>query len=223
MKLQECSIFLFEKRSAEKLHKPKRKEVVTEILRASVKQLERFRHPKVWIRCRLISHSYIYFIVITGAAQILQILHPVEECADTIAFATEPVFASLANILAFQVSVCLSARVCVVKRKYILIWIFVSNGNARERASWFMACLMSHNQHIYHIINLWKQWRVHLYLYNIYIKGIGWSEYSAGAAQHRCLHGDHHPNHQPTPSACSRIQFSRRWAQVRHFAGKCEM
>lgn len=44
---QECSIFLFEKRCAEKLHKPKRKEAVTEILRASVKQLERFRHPKV--------------------------------------------------------------------------------------------------------------------------------------------------------------------------------
>lgn len=52
---QECSVFLFEKRCAEKLHKPKRKETVTEILRASVKQLERFRHPKVnwktfWLR-----------------------------------------------------------------------------------------------------------------------------------------------------------------------------
>lgn len=44
---QECSIFIFEKRCAEKLHKPKRKETVTEILRNSVKQLERFRHPKV--------------------------------------------------------------------------------------------------------------------------------------------------------------------------------
>lgn len=44
---QEVSIFIFEKRCAEKLHKPKRKETVTEILRNSVKQLERFRHPKV--------------------------------------------------------------------------------------------------------------------------------------------------------------------------------
>lgn len=44
---QECSVFLFEKRCAEKLHKPKRKETVTEILRASVKQLERLRHAKV--------------------------------------------------------------------------------------------------------------------------------------------------------------------------------
>ncbi|CAO1315978.1 unnamed protein product [Diamesa hyperborea] len=76
---KECSVFLFEKRCAEKLHKPKRKETVTEILRASVKQLERFRHPKI-----------------------LQIVHTVEECPDTLAFATEPVLASLANILAFH-------------------------------------------------------------------------------------------------------------------------
>ncbi|XP_060534730.1 SCY1-like protein 2 isoform X3 [Cylas formicarius] len=76
---KECSVFIFEKRSAEKLHKPKRKETITEILRNSVRQLERFRHPKI-----------------------LHVLHTVEECADTLAFATEPVFASLANILAFQ-------------------------------------------------------------------------------------------------------------------------
>lgn len=44
---QECSVFVFEKRCAEKLHKPKRKEAVTEILRASVRALEQFRHPKV--------------------------------------------------------------------------------------------------------------------------------------------------------------------------------
>ncbi|XP_044733350.1 SCY1-like protein 2 [Chrysoperla carnea] len=76
---KECSVFLFEKRSAEKLHKPKRKETVTEILRGSVRQLERFRHPKM-----------------------LHILHPIEECSDTLAFVTEPVLASLANILAYQ-------------------------------------------------------------------------------------------------------------------------
>ncbi|XP_055689243.1 SCY1-like protein 2 isoform X3 [Lutzomyia longipalpis] len=78
---KECSIFLFEKRCAEKLHKPKRKETVTELLRASVKQLERYRHPKM-----------------------LQVIHPVEECGDTLAFATEPILASLANVLAFQES-----------------------------------------------------------------------------------------------------------------------
>uniref|UniRef100_T1GGC7 SCY1-like protein 2 n=1 Tax=Megaselia scalaris TaxID=36166 RepID=T1GGC7_MEGSC len=75
----ECSVFLFEKKIAEKLHKPKRKETVTELLRASIKQLERSRHPKM-----------------------LTVIHPVEECADTLAFATEPVYASLANILAYQ-------------------------------------------------------------------------------------------------------------------------
>ncbi|CRL00270.1 CLUMA_CG013543, isoform A [Clunio marinus] len=75
---KECSVFLFEKRCAEKLHKPKRKETVTELLRTSVKHLERFRHPKI-----------------------LQIIHTVEECPETLAFATEPVLASLANILAF--------------------------------------------------------------------------------------------------------------------------
>ncbi|XP_039287433.1 SCY1-like protein 2 [Nilaparvata lugens] len=75
----EVSVFVFEKRCAEKLHKPKRKETVTELLRGSVRQLERFRHPKV-----------------------LQVLHPVEESSDTLAFASEPVLASLANILAFH-------------------------------------------------------------------------------------------------------------------------
>ncbi|XP_075230291.1 SCY1-like protein bma [Lycorma delicatula] len=76
---KEVSVFVFEKRCAEKLHKPKRKETVTELLRGSVRQLERFRHPKI-----------------------LQVLHPVEENNDTLAFASEPVLASLANILAFQ-------------------------------------------------------------------------------------------------------------------------
>lgn len=52
---------------------------MTEILRSSVRQLERFRHPKI-----------------------LHVLHPIEECADTLAFASEPVFASLANVLAHQ-------------------------------------------------------------------------------------------------------------------------
>ena len=45
--MQEVSIFVFEKRIAEKLHKPKRRETVTELLRAGVKQLERYRHPRI--------------------------------------------------------------------------------------------------------------------------------------------------------------------------------
>ncbi|CAH0393983.1 unnamed protein product [Bemisia tabaci] len=75
----EVSIFVFEKRLAEKLHKPKRKETVAEILRGGVRQLERFRHPRI-----------------------LQVVHAIEECSETIAFATEPVMASLANILAYH-------------------------------------------------------------------------------------------------------------------------
>ncbi|XP_054733391.1 SCY1-like protein 2 isoform X1 [Anastrepha obliqua] len=76
-----CSIFVFEKKIAEKLHKPRRKETVTELLKNSVKTMERFRHPKI-----------------------LQVLHTVEESTDTLAFAAEPVFASLSNILAFHES-----------------------------------------------------------------------------------------------------------------------
>ncbi|XP_023289663.1 SCY1-like protein 2 [Orussus abietinus] len=76
---KEVSIFLFEKRSVEKLHKPKRKEMVTEMLKASVYQLERFRHPKM-----------------------LQVVHKLEECSETLAFASEPVLASLGNVLAFE-------------------------------------------------------------------------------------------------------------------------
>uniref|UniRef100_A0A1I8N9V4 Protein kinase domain-containing protein n=1 Tax=Musca domestica TaxID=7370 RepID=A0A1I8N9V4_MUSDO len=78
---KECSIFVFEKKIAEKLHKPRRKETITEILKNSVKNLERFRHPKM-----------------------LQVIHTVEESSDTLAFATEPVMASLANILAYHES-----------------------------------------------------------------------------------------------------------------------
>ncbi|XP_053956399.1 uncharacterized protein LOC128862025 isoform X3 [Anastrepha ludens] len=76
-----CSIFVFEKKIAEKLLKPRRKEIVTELLKNSVKTMDRFRHPKI-----------------------LQVLHTVEESTDTLAFAAEPVFASLSNILAFHES-----------------------------------------------------------------------------------------------------------------------
>ncbi|XP_020816683.1 SCY1-like protein 2 isoform X2 [Drosophila serrata] len=78
---RECSVFIFEKKIAEKLHKPRRKEAITELLKSSVKTLERFRHPRI-----------------------LQIYHTVEESADTLAFASEPIFASLSNVLAFHES-----------------------------------------------------------------------------------------------------------------------
>lgn len=37
--------------------------------------------------------------------QILSIVHTVEECPETLAFATEPILASLANVLAYQVRI----------------------------------------------------------------------------------------------------------------------
>lgn len=47
VRLQEVSIFLFDKRSVEKLHKPKRRETVTDILRAGATRMERYSHPKL--------------------------------------------------------------------------------------------------------------------------------------------------------------------------------
>ena len=54
---QEASLFLFEKRIADKLHKPKRREIVTDILRRDVTNLQRLKHPKI-----------------------LRVLHSLEEC-----------------------------------------------------------------------------------------------------------------------------------------------
>ncbi|XP_064607095.1 SCY1-like protein 2 [Liolophura sinensis] len=73
---KQASVFIFEKKIADKLHKPRRRETVAEILRREVRQLGRIRHP-----------------------QILHILHHVEENHDSLAFATEPVMGSLANFL----------------------------------------------------------------------------------------------------------------------------
>lgn len=55
--LQEVSVFLFEKKIADKLHKPRRRDVVTEVLKKEPWYLERFRHP-----------------------QILGLVHGIEEC-----------------------------------------------------------------------------------------------------------------------------------------------
>ena len=49
-------MFLFEKRVADKLHKPRRREVVTELLRREAAMLARLKHPRI-----------------------LRLLHPLEE------------------------------------------------------------------------------------------------------------------------------------------------
>lgn len=72
--LQECSVFVFEKRCAEKLHKPKRKETVTEILRNGIKELEIYRHPKVQFYIRLLKRflEYLKFQLIKFLEQEFQ-------------------------------------------------------------------------------------------------------------------------------------------------------
>ncbi|XP_053393916.1 SCY1-like protein 2 isoform X3 [Mercenaria mercenaria] len=73
---KEVSVFFFEKKIADKLHKPRRREIVSEILRREVQLLLKMKHPKI-----------------------LTVIHPLEECHNSLAFATEPVVASLANFL----------------------------------------------------------------------------------------------------------------------------
>ncbi|KPJ16198.1 SCY1-like protein 2 [Papilio machaon] len=72
---QEASIFVFEKKLLDRWTKADR-DVMIEILRRGVVQLTKLRHP-----------------------QVLTVQHSLEESRESLAFATEPVFASLANIL----------------------------------------------------------------------------------------------------------------------------
>ncbi|XP_049694120.1 SCY1-like protein 2 isoform X3 [Helicoverpa armigera] len=76
---KECSVFVFDKRIAEKLYKPKRKESMLDCIRICITSMEKLRHPKM-----------------------LQVIHALEEGTTTIAFASEPVLASLANILSWH-------------------------------------------------------------------------------------------------------------------------
>ncbi|CAG9807308.1 unnamed protein product [Chironomus riparius] len=73
---QEASIFVFEKKQLEKFGSKDDKDQIIEILKKGVVQLTKIRHP-----------------------HILTMQHPLEESRDSFAFATEPVFASLANVL----------------------------------------------------------------------------------------------------------------------------
>ncbi|XP_017482610.1 PREDICTED: SCY1-like protein 2 [Rhagoletis zephyria] len=72
---QEVSVFVFEKKMLERWAKDDR-ETMLETLRRGVQQLTKIRHPHV-----------------------LTVQHPLEESRDSLAFATEPVFASLANVV----------------------------------------------------------------------------------------------------------------------------
>lgn len=72
---QPVSVFVLEKKSLELWTRTDR-DAILDTLKAGVQQLTKIRHP----RC-------------------LTVQHPLEESRDSIAFATEPIFASLANVL----------------------------------------------------------------------------------------------------------------------------
>lgn len=72
---QEVSVFVFEKKALDRWSKEDR-EAILEVMRRGVQQLTKIRHPHV-----------------------LTVQHPLEESRDSLAFATEPVFASLANVV----------------------------------------------------------------------------------------------------------------------------
>jgi len=72
---QPASIFVFERVMLDRFDKQE-KDIIWDLMKKGVSQLTRLRHP-----------------------QILTVQHPLEESRDCLAFATEPVFASLANTL----------------------------------------------------------------------------------------------------------------------------
>ncbi|XP_022121507.2 SCY1-like protein 2 [Pieris rapae] len=77
----ECSVFMFDKRVVDKLYRPKRKQLMLDCIKNCVTELHTLAHPKM-----------------------LEILHPLEESTHTVAFATERIYASLHNILAWHES-----------------------------------------------------------------------------------------------------------------------
>ncbi len=72
---QPAAIFVLEKRALDRFDRQER-ELLLDLYRRAISQLTRLRHP-----------------------QVLTVQHPLEESRDCLAFATEPVYASLANVL----------------------------------------------------------------------------------------------------------------------------
>ncbi|KAM6985680.1 SCY1-like protein 2 [Aplochiton taeniatus] len=72
---QEVAVFVFDKKMADKYQKFDKDQIV-DSLKRGVQQLTRLRHPRL-----------------------LTVQHPLEESRDCLAFCTEPVFASLSNVL----------------------------------------------------------------------------------------------------------------------------
>ena len=75
--LQDVSIFVFDKRKVERsLVRPKRKEAISEVLKMGVNNLKVYCHPRI-----------------------LPVISGPEESAESLAFISEPLVGSLANIL----------------------------------------------------------------------------------------------------------------------------
>lgn len=72
---QEVAVFVFDKKVVDKYQKFEKDQII-DSLKKGVQQLTRLRHPRL-----------------------LTVQHPLEESRDCLAFCTEPVFASLANVL----------------------------------------------------------------------------------------------------------------------------
>ncbi|OCT87626.1 hypothetical protein XELAEV_18021323mg [Xenopus laevis] len=72
---QEVAVFVFDKKIIDKYQKYEKDQII-DSLKRGVQQLTRLRHPRL-----------------------LTVQHPLEESRDCLAFCTEPVFASLANVL----------------------------------------------------------------------------------------------------------------------------
>ncbi|XP_075065343.1 SCY1-like protein 2 isoform X2 [Mixophyes fleayi] len=72
---QEVAVFVFDKKLIDKYQKYEKDQII-DSLKRGVQQLTRLRHPRL-----------------------LTVQHPLEESRDCLAFCTEPVFASLANVL----------------------------------------------------------------------------------------------------------------------------
>ncbi|XP_072311198.1 SCY1-like protein 2 [Eucyclogobius newberryi] len=72
---QEVAVFVFDKKVVDKYQKYEKDQII-DSLKKGVQQLTRLRHPRL-----------------------LTVQHPLEESRDSLAFCTEPVFASLANVL----------------------------------------------------------------------------------------------------------------------------
>ncbi|KAM9312834.1 SCY1-like protein 2 [Gastrophryne carolinensis] len=72
---QEVAVFVFDKKLIDRFQKYEKDQII-DFLKRGVQQLTRLRHPRL-----------------------LTVQHPLEESRDCLAFCTEPVFASLANVL----------------------------------------------------------------------------------------------------------------------------